>query len=64
MCFRVMASGDCALCINSKLVFNSLCAPEGDKEGVVILKSKNFFLRLQSRYREKTEAVSKNYFDC
>lgn len=43
MCFRVMASGDCALCINSKLVFNSLCAPEGDKEGVVILKSKNFF---------------------
>lgn len=64
MCFSVMASGDCALCINSKLVFNRLCAPEGDKEQVVILKSKNFFLILQSRYQEKSEAVSKNYFDC
>lgn len=64
MCFSVMASGDCALCINSKLVFNCLCAPEGDKEQVVILKSKKFFLSLQSRYQEKSEAVSKNYFDC
>lgn len=64
MCFSVMASGDCALCINSKLVFNCLCAPEGDKEQVVILKSKKIFLCLQSRYQEKSEAVSKNYFDC
>lgn len=53
MCFSVMASGDCALCINSKLVFNRLCAPERDKEQVVILKSKNFFFKFAEQISGK-----------